>query len=240
MKKYILLFIAIMAFTLFCNEIQNEINYANLYFSNPGAKTFAVAEKYYVSILEKDSTDVDSRLMLSYLYLYEMQRTIAPVGENIDSLEPKHMFQYANLLLSLCQYEESIKIYDKINKKLPQWSCPWRHKGEAYFKSDKLEDAEIALKKSIETRTEHYDAYVMLADVQKAMGKYETALETLELGLSYYGKDIENPEEEVATVDVQFLHLELLKLNDMTEEYNRLKESMKKTFPDDVRWENCK
>ena len=107
-------------------------------------------------------------------------------------------------------------------------SCFSRKKGE-------LADAVTALDKAIETRETHYDAYVMLAEVYRDLEEYETALATLEKGLTYYGKDIEDPEEEVSTIDVYFLHLDLFDKCGKTEEYKELYEKIKKIAPDDER-----
>ncbi len=104
------------------------------------------------------------------------------------------------------------------------------------MKSDNLVQAEVALKKSIEVRIEHYDAYVMLAEVQELMGKNGEALATLETGFTYKGKDIEDPDEEVSDPDVQFLYLRLLKANDMQNEYEQQKKKLEKSAPEDERW----
>jgi hypothetical protein len=91
--------------------------------------------------------------------------------------------------------------------------------------------------KAIATRKEHYDAYIMLAEVQNEIGKYEKALETLNEGLSYKGKDIEDSEEEVSDLEVKFLQLELLKRNGKISEYQNLESVLKEKAPEDKRWE---
>lgn len=178
--------------------------------------------------------------MLSYIYMLEMERMLGQFEVRIDSLAPNIKFQYANLLLEIGKYDECIEVYEGLNEEFPDWSCPWRHKGEAYFKTSELEKAEISLQKAIETRVEHYDAYVMLAEVQEAMGKYTDALATLETAFSYKGKDIEDPEQEITDLDVQFLHLRLLKQNNMQNEYGQLKMKLEKASPDDTRWKDIK
>jgi len=127
-------------------------------------------------------------------------------------------------------------VYEGLNEEFPDWSCPWRHKGEAYFKTSELELAETALQKAIETRVEHFDAYVMLAEVQDAMGKNAEALKTLETGFSYKGKDVEDPEKELTDLDVQFLYMRLLKVNNMQNEYELQKKKLEKAAPNDERW----
>ncbi|RLC45462.1 MAG: hypothetical protein DRI23_13530 [Candidatus Cloacimonadota bacterium] len=54
-----------------------------------------------------------------------------------------------------------------------------------------FEEAEMVTLKAIETREDHYDAYIQLAEIQMHLGKYETALETLEKGSKYVEADIE-------------------------------------------------
>ena len=150
-----------------------------------------------------------------------------------DSLAPRENFSLANILLDKGEYEKAISYYEKLNKAVPKWSCPWRHKGEAYYKMHKLQEAEKSLKKAIETRKEHYDAYIMLAEVQRDLKKYDEALKTFETGLSYKGKDIEDPEKEVSFIDELFLHAELLKLNN--KDYSEILKKIKKIAPDDER-----
>ncbi len=174
--------------------------------------------------------------MLSYLHLNEINRQIDELKNKIETLSSGEKFQFANLLLSLGEFEKSIKIYKSLNEQLPNWSCPWRHKGEAYWKIGKLAEAESALLKAIETRVEHYDAYVMLAEVQYDMNKKEEALKTLETGLSYKGKDIEDPEKEVSDLDVQFFYMKLLVENNRIEDYNYLKKKLQKSVPEAEHW----
>lgn len=176
-----------------------------------------------------------NQVFLSYLLHMEMNRQLEKV--DTENLNPRNSFLYANLLLELGKYEECIPQYDKLNEATPKLSCPWRHKGEAYYKMQNYEQAEIALKKAIETRIEHYDAYIWLAKVQKEMGKYKEALKTFETGISYKGKDIEDPEEEVHPLDEMFLELELLQLNEKTKEYQEAKMKAMEIAPDDERWE---
>lgn len=221
------------------NAGKNEKDLFHLYREDQTFENFIKAAIHFNSQKE-ESKDPESDLMLSYLYYIELENQLKILGNELDSLNNRTKFQYANLLLELKRYEKSIEIYNTLNETTPAWSCPWRHKGEAYFKSGKLEDAEYALLKAIETRIEHYDAYVMLADVQKEIGKYEEALTTLETGLSYKGKDIEDPEEEVMDLDVKFLYLELLKLNNKKEKIKPLEQELLKIAPEDERWNNLR
>lgn len=181
-----------------------------------------------------------NEIMNAYLLYMELERYTAIIETKMDSLDLGSQFSFANLLLELGKYDQSITIYEKLNEQAPKWSCPWRHKGEALMKKNELEQAEIALKKAIETRIEHYDAYIMLADVQMQMKKYEEALSTFNMGLLYKGKDIEDPEEEVNQIDEKILHLKLLKHNNKKNEYKKLKTDLIKKYPQDPRVKNLK
>jgi len=193
-------------------------------------RIFKSALDYY-STLDNET----GKLLTAYLYYSELEKALDELGSEPDSLTMKTKFNYANLLLDLGRYDECIPIYESLNAESPVWACPWRHKGEAYFKSDELEQAEIALKRAIETRVEHYDAYVMLAEVKEEMGNYTDALATLETGFSYKGKDIEDPDEEITDLDVQFLYLRLLKVNNMQDEYEQQRMKLENIVPEDTR-----
>lgn len=227
-----------MPLILFAEETTQQANPFQDYYADPSFSTFENAYESYSVQLSENAEDNSARLMLSYLYLIELERMLEQFEARIDSLAPNIKFQYANILLGIGKYDECIKVYEGLNEEFPDWSCPWRHKGEAYFKSDELVQAETALQKSIETRIEHYDAYVMLAEVQEAMGKYTEALATLETGFSYKSKDIEDPEQEITDLDMQFLYLRLLKLNNMQNEYEQLKMKLEKAAPEDARWKD--
>ncbi len=140
-------------------------------------------------------------------------RPLEILAANIDSLSSKTKFSYANFLLDLNRFEESIQIYNSLNDEYPNWSCPWRHKGEALLKMERYEVAEVVTIKAIEVREDHFDAYVQLAKIQKKLGKYKDALQTLEKGLSYHESD---PEEEISNEEVEALYNELLKLIEKT------------------------
>ncbi|HHI87489.1 MAG: hypothetical protein B1H05_04090 [Candidatus Cloacimonas sp. 4484_140] len=240
MKKIIVCGMLICATFTMLHAQHSESNPFQDYNADQNATTFENAFKHYSAQLAENEDEDNARLMLSYLYLVELERMLEQFKTRVDSLTPKFQFQYANLLLELRKYDESIEIYDILNTNYPNWSCPWRHKGEAYFKSDDLVHAETALQKSIVARIEHYDAYVMLAEVQEAMGKNDEALATLETGFTYKGKDIEDPDEEVDDLDVQFLYLRLLKANDRQNEFEQQKKKLKKVAPSDERWKEIK
>lgn len=205
-----------------------------VYLDDRTAENFVAAYESYEQ-MRSDTVNNGATIVLAYLALYEMQKNLGLLEENAADLSTRHKFQYANILLALERYDESIELYTQINEASPKWSCGWRHRGEAYWKRGDLEQAVECLEKAIETRETHYDAYVYLAKVLRDMERYPEALETLEKGLTYYGKDIEDPEEEVASVDVAFLHLDLLEKCGLTEKHRELYEKVKKKYPDDER-----
>ncbi len=189
--------------------------------------------------MEENGEDaMTARLMLSWLHLSEVYRLGEEIEEELDSLPIGMRFQYANLLLSIGQFDNAIEIYDGLNEDSPGWSCPWRHKGEALFMKGDYAEAEKAILKAIEARKEHYDAYIWLARVQEAMGEYETAYKSLEEGLSYYGKDIEDPEEEAPMQDVLLLKLQLLKELGREDDFKTLLDSARENFPDNPAWDS--
>jgi hypothetical protein len=62
----------------------------------------------------------------------------------------------------------------------------------------------------------------------------------MEKGWTYYGKDIEDPEEEVNMPDVEFLRLDLCTKTGHAEEAEEQLERLKKKYPDDERLEQYK
>jgi tetratricopeptide (TPR) repeat protein len=147
--------------------------------------------------------------ILGNVYLMELENQLQVFEVNSDSLSYGNMFGYANLLLAMGRYEKSIEIYNKLNELSPKWSCPWRHKGEALLKSHQLEAAETATLKAIETREDHFDAYIQLARIQKEQGRYQEALQTLNNGLAHQEADTE---EEVSHEEVMNLKRQLQEL----------------------------
>ncbi len=205
------------------------------YQKNPGDETFAAANSFFRQKLAADSTDAQSRLMLGYLLYMEADRATGWFARHEADLNAGQRFGYANLLLAMGQYEDAVPQYEKLNQASPEWSCPWRHKGQALYQSGHYAEAEQSLQKAIETRKEHYDAYIWLAKTQHAMKKDAEALSTLETGLGYLGQDSENPEAEVDDLDVRFLHLTLLEANHRADEANKLRADLMRDAPNDPR-----
>jgi tetratricopeptide (TPR) repeat protein len=183
----------------------------------------------------KDTMNYGTVAMLGWLNYYELERNIEMLKANADKLTDMNKFQYGNMLLELGRYDEAIPLYAQINEHNPKWSCPWRHKGTALWKKGELDEAARSLEKAIETRKTHYDAYVILAHVYNDMKDYKKAASTLETGLSYYGKDSEDPEKEMTNLDVQFFYLDLLKKTGENAKYKEMHEKLQKLAPEDAR-----
>jgi tetratricopeptide (TPR) repeat protein len=207
------------------------------YYESPNTENLLAVIQAYSKRIADDSLHTGARINLAYIHYNELLKHLEVVSENHNLLAPGELFQYANLLLALNRYNDAIAVYNTLNEQIPNWSCPWRHKGEAYWKSGDLEKAEESLLQAIETRKEHYDAYVMLSYVQYEMGKVQEALATLETGLTYRGKDIEDPQEEVDELDMQFFYMRLLKENNHHEEYEKLRSKLQEQFPQAYQWE---
>jgi tetratricopeptide (TPR) repeat protein len=233
MKKLLILTIA-LAVILPGTASAKDPSLFSIFLNDRTTENFVKAFEHYES-LRADSANYSATVVLAYLSLIELEKNLGLLEENMDELSNKNMFSYANILLEMEEYDEAIAIYEVLNEKSPKWSCPWRHKGEAMWKKGDLDGAVTALDKAIETRETHYDAYVMLAEVYRDKDDCEKALKTLETGLTYYGKDIEDPEKEVSNKDVAFLHLDLLGKCGSKDDYNELLEKLKGLYPDDDR-----
>ncbi|MDA3813686.1 MAG: hypothetical protein PF570_05465 [Candidatus Cloacimonetes bacterium] len=208
MKKIVLLIVAMFLFNMLLAEEHNENELFMIYQQDQTFENFQKAIEHYNSDSE-NAEDYNSTLMLSYLYTMELDNNLAILNDNLDSLNTRTKFSYANLLLELGKLDESIAVYEKLNENVPKWSCPWRHKGQALLEQKNYKDAEIATRQAIETREDHFDAYLQLARIQKNLGEYEAALQTLENGMQYEEADLE---EEVTNEEVELLKAELEQL----------------------------
>jgi tetratricopeptide (TPR) repeat protein len=233
MKKFFILVIA-LAVILPGVASAKDPSLFSVYLKDRSTENFVKAWEHYES-LRADTANYSAAVVLAYLSLIELEKNLEILEENKAELKNKTLFSYGNILLEMEEYGEAIAIYEVLNEKSPKWSCPWRHKGEALWKKGELADAVIALNKAIETRETHYDAYVMLSEVYNDLDECEKALETLEKGLTYYGKDIEDPEKEISNIDVAFLHLELLEKCGDKADYDALLIKIKEIAPDDER-----
>lgn len=222
-----LFIIALAAGSLNAQEAKSPFS---VYLGERTSENFLKAFNDYES-QRADTMNYGATLILAWLQMMEMERNLEILEAAVDKLPPKNQFSYANLLLGLEKYDKAIDIYKKLNESSPKWSCPWRHRGQAHWKMKQYDEAVKCLETAIQTRETHYDAYVMLAEVQREMGLNAEALATLEKGLPYAGKDIEDSSEEVAEIDVQMLYLDLLQKNGKMEKYNEIKAKIEKNAP---------
>jgi len=230
MKKIIILLACLLAIGALLGEDNDPINN---YFKDANLENVkAVLDDAYQS---QDKVSAQVNLLL--IHFNEMNKAINKLEKSATELQPAQRFQLANTYLALGKYEEAITHYDFLNKNFANWSCPWRHKGEAYYNLEEWENAEIALEKAIESRIEHYDAYLWLARVQLKLGKNKKALKTFETGMSYKGKDIEAPEEEFSSEEESFLKLDIYKTNRMKKEAEELMNRLKIKYPESKYWQ---
>ena len=228
MKRIVLNLLASLALGLWAeNHGIGEADLYQAYMQDPSWENLQKAMEHYRTAGE---TDPEAEVMLAYLAVNELENALVNLDESKDTLSTRTLFSYANLLLELRKYDEAIPLYEKLNESAPKWSCPWRHKGEALMKSHRLADAEAATLMAIETRPDHFDAYIQLATIRKDMGHPAEALDALEQGLTF-----QDDEGEVNMTDVDFLHLELLKSTGKTQKYDALYKKLKADVPDDPR-----
>jgi tetratricopeptide (TPR) repeat protein len=188
----------------------------------------------------RDSADYSAATTLAWLNFYEIERMLETLKANEAKLSTMDKFQYGNILLDIGRYDEAIALYEQCNAASPKWSCPWRHKGSAYWKKGNYDEAVKSLEMSIETRKSHYDAYVILAKVYTDMKEYKKAASTLETGLSYYGKDSEDPEKYLTNAEVQFMYLDLLQKTGEKAKYQEQLAKLQKLAPNDERLKQYK
>lgn len=236
MKKLfvVLLVLCLLVPALLVAQEEKKETPFQIYSKDQSQENFINAYNAYNAQM-KDTANYGAAAMLAWLNYYELEKNLEMLKENSANLTNMNKFQFANILLELGRYDEAIPLYEQLNEKNPKWSCPWRHKGTALWKKGENEAAVTALQKAIETRKEHYDAYIVLAQVYKDMKQYKKALKTLEEGLTYYGKDIEDPEKELSNLDTQFLYLELLKKAGEKAKYREQLDKMQKLAPNDER-----
>lgn len=221
MKKILMMLIAIVALNLSAEEIS-----LHTYFSNQTEENFLKVYNHLYNKIKTNPKDYDSIISLATLTQMAANNYSNKIKTKIDSLGLREKFLFANFLLQQEKYQEAINIYNKLNKAAPKWSCPWRHKGEAYFDMGKYNEAEQSLFKAIEVKKNHFDAYILLAQIQEKMKKYQEALLTLETGLKYQEQNTEK--EEITDKDVLVLYARILKENNKTEKYNEIMKKIEK------------
>ena len=230
----IVLTIGMTAFTGSAVAEEKAKSLFSIYLGEKTTENFLKAFEHYEAE-RADTVNHRATVILSYLHMKELERNLALLEENLGDLTNKNLFSTANLFLGLEKFDRAIAIYKVLNEKSPKWSCPWRHRGEAHWKNKEYDDAVMSLEMAIETRETHYDAYTQLSEVLFDMKEYEKSLATLELGLTYYGKDIEDPDEEVDNVAIHFLYYDLLKRAGRDEDAAKILIVLKKIAEGDER-----
>ncbi len=199
MKKVILIAVAIATICL----AFAQANPISEYMQNQSVETFKSAIEYIAEQDTKDAETMRWKLTLAYIANIEAKRVMEKALDNVVKLSSGERFSLANLYLSMDKYPEAIKIYDDLNKEFPNWSCAWRHKGEALYKMKDFKAAAKALEQSIETNKEHYDAYVWYAFALNELKQYKAARKALETAFALSAEeegshfDEELPEEKI-------------------------------------------
>ena len=209
MKKFTFIMLGLLIVVLYCAQ-ESPVT---LYLQNQNLETYQQAVNYLIQIDKEGNSGMQAKLNLAYISNLESLRLMELAKADMDNLKPGERFAMANLYLERDKYDDAISIYNLLNEATPKWSCPWRHKGEALYKSGNYDAAKKSLEMAIETNKEHYDAYLWYAktlyelkDYKNAMRALETAFDlTEELEDSEYDQVI--PEEEINQ-----LYQELLKL----------------------------
>jgi len=206
--RYYVLFILI---TLVTFAFAAEKSPVQMYFQNPTTRSFQDAWNACNQALAKDSTSSSTKILMATIANYEAERLVQELYPNRMNLDAGSKFQLANYFLEKEKYEDAIPLYQSLNDSIPDWSCPWRHKGTALYMTKKYKEAEASLKKAVETNKEHYDAYIWLAKTQYQLKEYKLALQNLETGMKL-SPEAENSEDMGFTDDnVTSLHKELKK-----------------------------
>ena len=209
MKKLSLITLGLLVF-IFCLAQESPVT---LYLQNQNLETYQQAVNYLLQIDKEENSGMQAKLNLAYISNLEALRLMELAKADIDNLKPGERFALANLYLEMDKYADAISIYNLLNEATPKWSCPWRHKGEALYKSGKYDAAKKSLEMAIETNKEHYDAYLWYAKTLYELKDYKNALSALETAFDLT-EEIEDSEYDqvIAEEDINQLYQELLKL----------------------------
>ncbi|MDD4310760.1 MAG: hypothetical protein PHO32_10290 [Candidatus Cloacimonetes bacterium] len=179
------------------------------YLQDPSSRSFQQAVNALSESAEMGSEINKTKLNLAYIANYEADRLISELVSIADSLAAGERFTLANILLSREDYATSIVIYESLNKEFPKWSCAWRHKGEALYKSRDYASAAVSLEQAIATNEEHYDAYVWMAMTLNKLERYPEALKNLEQSMLLSDSEEDGGDEEFSEQSLKELYLEL-------------------------------
>ncbi|MCU0607577.1 MAG: tetratricopeptide repeat protein [Candidatus Edwardsbacteria bacterium] len=167
------------------------------YLQKPTDKGYRAARARLDSLLAAAPQDRRNLVLSFYVERTNLDAQVEQLYAERDSLDDMTAFSLANYLLEARDHDRAIALYAQLNAKKPKWSCPWRHRGEALYRQGRLDEAEAALLKAVETRQTHYDAYVWLAKVQRDLKRYADALETVKTAFKHKGRDVEDPGAEI-------------------------------------------
>lgn len=228
MKKVLYIILIVSALSLWAETHAPQGSDAyQTYVDNPSWENLQSALHHYRQEMKEDTS---AGIMYAYLCVNELELALENLQEAKETLSPRDLFSYANLLLHIQRYEEALVMYNILNEKTPKWSCPWRHKGEVLMKLHRLDEAEKATEMAIETRPDHFDAFIQLATIRKEMGKNQEALDALEKGLTY-----QDDEGEVNMTDVYFMQLDLYNALGDSSHADDVRKKLKTIAPNDPR-----
>ncbi|MDD2227868.1 MAG: tetratricopeptide repeat protein [Candidatus Cloacimonetes bacterium] len=186
-----------------------QSNSLNEYLNNPNAASYKLAVSTLCDNITKGENINQNKLNLAYITNHETSRLMEQLQADAKTLAAGERFMLGNILLSQEEYTKAIAIYDGLNKDYPNWSCPWRHNGEALYRLKQYDAAVIALQQAIDTKEDHYDAYVWMAMALKEQGNYKEALKNLETALTMSPETEESEDEAVSQEKIQALLKEL-------------------------------
>lgn len=210
MRKFIIMLFLLGLVTLWADE--NAADPVKAYLESPDISGFQAAVAQLSTQLGNENSDFRARLYLHHLCDLEARRMLDGLIADADSLAPGERFSLANYLLGKEEYQAAVKLYDAINEDLPNWSCPWRHKGEALYKLEDYQRAMTALEQAIATNQNHYDAYIWMARAQKELGLYPEALANLDKARKLNPGEEGHEDEEIPAEDIDKLYKELQEL----------------------------
>jgi len=209
MKKFTFIMLWLLIVVLYCAQ-ESPVT---LYLQNQNLETYKQAVNYLIQIDKEGNSGMQAKLNLAYISNLESLRLMELAKADMDNLKPGERFALANLYLEMDKYDDAISIYNLLNEATPKWSCPWRHKGEALYKSGNYDAAKKSLEMAIETNKEHYDAYLWYAKTLYELKDYKNALRALETAFDLT-EELEDSEYDqvIPEEEINQLYQELLKL----------------------------
>lgn len=179
------------------------------YLEKPEVQSFRNAVNALADSLKTSSDLYSAKANLAYIANAETNRLIDELRADEKDLSAGQRFMVANMLLGMDRNAEANELYAGLNKDYPNWSCPWRHRGEANYKMKDYKAAETALIQAIKTKEEHYDAYVWMAMTLREMGRYEEALSNMDIARKIAPEAAESEHEDISAQDFDNLYREL-------------------------------